>query len=587
MTRTATIDKPGAGARRGHGGVNALCHLPPGLVFSLLSPLLAAQPHLDDCIVSEVQPEAIDLDQPRHLLTRQGDLMIPQGARIGDIRIVRRPIFDLSDPEQDNVLYRALNALNTPTWESALRAQLVFRAGDRYQPELLAESERRLREREYLTAAWVGVTRVCGQELEVSVLVRDTWTLLPSVGASRSGGENTATTGISDPNFLGSGKNVGIGYRRDPDRTETSVFYDDPNVLGSHWQSGFAFDDRSDGHGRRVYVERPFYREEAHWRAGFSAEDDEREESRFVGAEAIADYRRRLENVSVDVGWRLAERGERQLRLLAGYRYEALAFARLPDEPALDALPTDRILSYPWIGFDYRENRFREMVNLTRLQRVEDVRDGFVWRTELGYSPTGLGATEDRVVLGMDFEDALLATETNFARYGVGQRGSYRLDERRFENLQGTLDVEYFHGGSVHWNSWYTQLSFTAAYNLTADQALLIGGDNGLRGYPSEYQQGNRRVLWTLERRYFPQWYPFKLFRLGGVLFTDVGRAWFHDNRSNGPDAGVLTDLGFGLRLASSRIEVQRILHLDFAFPLNGDDSIDSMQVLLRGRAEF
>lgn len=564
-----------------------------GLALAALAVLaescLAAEPETnrDNCVASEVQPEAIDLDKPRDQLARQSDLVIPEGARIGEIRILRRPIFDTSDPDQDNFLYRTLNTLNTPTWTSALRSQLVFEEGDLYQPGLISESERVLRQREYLTAAWVGVTRVCGDEVEVSVLTRDTWTLLPSVGLSRSGGENTSNIGLSDPNFIGSGKNVGISYEKDPDRTETSVFFDDPNVLGSHWQSGFSFEERSDGRGRSLYLERPFFSEATPWRFGISGLDDTREESRYVGAEAIADYRRKQEHFSIDGGWRLAERGSRQLRLLAGYRYDALEFERLPEEPNLDVLPEDRTLSYPWVGFDYRQNRFREMTNLTRLQRVEDVRDGFVWRTELGYSGSGLGATEDRVVLNMDFQDALLATETNYARYSLAQSGTYRMDEDRVENLSGTLGLEYFHGGSEQWNSWYTNLTFTAAHNLTADQQLLIGGDNGLRGYPSDYQQGNRRVLWTLERRYFPDWHPFKLFRLGGLIFTDVGRAWFTDGRNSGPDEGILRDVGFGLRLASSRIEVQRMLHLDFAFPLDGDDSIDEVQILVRGRSQF
>lgn len=556
-----------------------------GLVF--IGPCLGAELAGEDCVNSQVQPEGVDLDKPRDQLARQNDMMIPEGALIASVRIIRRPIFDTRDPDQNNTLYRTLNTLNTPTWESALRSQLVFEEGDVFDPGLISESERLLRQRDYLTAAWVGVTRVCGNEVEVSVLTRDTWTLFPSFGVSRSGGENTTNVGLSDPNFIGSGKNVGISYAKDPDRSETSLFFDDPNVFGSHWQAGFSFDERSDGRGRSAYLERPFYSELTNWRFGLSGVDDVREESRYVGAEAIADYRRSQEYFSIDGGWRLAERNDRQLRLLAGYRYDALDFGRLPNEATLDLLPEDRTLSYPWIGFDYRQNRFREMTNLTRLQRVEDVRDGFVWRTELGYSGTGLGATEDRVVLNMDFRDALLSTETNYASYELSQSGTYRLDEDRVENLLGTVSVQYFYGGSVRWNSWYTNLAFTAAHNLTADQQLLIGGESGLRGYPSEYQQGNRRVLWTLERRYFPDWHPFKLFRLGGVLFTDVGRAWFTDSGNNGPDEGVLKDVGFGMRLASSRIEVQRMLHLDFAFPLDGDDSIDEMQLLLRGRSQF
>jgi outer membrane protein assembly factor BamA len=552
----------------------------------LFSHDLAARPD-GDCIVSEVQPQTIDLDQPRDQLARQSDLVIPEGARIGRIRIIRRPIFDTSDPDQDNFLYRTLNALNTPTWESALRAQLVFSEGDLYQPGLLAEAERVLRQRQYLAAAWVGVTRICGNKLEVSVLARDTWTLLPTVGASRAGGENTTSTGLSDPNFLGSGKSLGVAYTESADRSQTSLDFDDPNVFGSHWQAGFSYASRSDGRGRSAYLERPFYSERTNWRFGLRGSEDVREQTVYVGAQAFADYRRRSEFASIDTGWRLAERNDRQLRLLTGYRYDAKEFERLPGQFDFSPFIENRTLSYPWIGFDYRENRFREMTNLTRLQRVEDVRDGFVWRTELGYSSTGFGATEDRAVLNMDFRDALLVTDTHYASYGFNQSGSWRFDEHRFENLVGTVSLEYFHGGSVAWNSWYTNLSFTAAHNLTLDQQLLIGGENGLRGYPNDYQQGNRRALWTLERRYFPDWYPFKLFRLGGVVFTDVGRAWFSDGRSNGPDQGVLTNAGFGLRLASSRIEVQRMLHLDLAFPLGADDRIDQVQILLRGRTRF
>ena len=101
---------------------------------------------------------------------------------------------------------------------------------------------------------------------------------------------------------------------------------------------------------------------------------------------------------------------------------------------------------------------------------MDDVRDGFVWRTEFGYSGSGLGATEDRVVLNMDFEDALHASETNYASYTLTQSGTYRLDEDRVENLLGTVSVQYFHGVSERWNSWYTNLAFTAAHNLTGVQ---------------------------------------------------------------------------------------------------------------------
>ncbi|TDT37050.1 surface antigen-like protein [Halospina denitrificans] len=539
------------------------------------------------CRESQVQPENIDLDQPRDQLARQSDLIIPPGATIGEVQVHNRPIFDTDKPGQDNALYRLLNWLNVPTWDSALASQLVFSEGDYYSQDDLSESERILRSRRYLTAAWVSPIRVCGDQVDVSVLARDTWTLFPSLGVSRSGGENTATVGVSDPNFLGSGKSLSISRTRDADRSTTSFVAHDPNLLGSRWEARLGYADRSDGRGRNLSIERPFYSEQALWSFGIQAAEDRREDALFFGGDKVSHFERDSSSASISYGTALSRSGMTQPRLLAGYRYEEQRFSPVEGRVAPDPFPDDRVLSYPWIGFQWRQNRFHETVNLTQLQRVEDVRDGIDFRTEFGYSAEGLGASEDRIVVQHHFSDSIVATRRSFADYRFSQSGHYRLDEDRVENLTATLQGRFFYGGVDRWSSWYSVLEFSAARNLTADQQMTLGGDNGLRGYPRHYQQGNRRFLGTLERRYFPDWHPFSLFRIGGVAFLDVGRAWFDDGRRNGPDEGVLTDLGVGLRLASSRIEVDRMLHLDFAVPLDGDDRIDGFQVLLRGRTRF
>jgi outer membrane translocation and assembly module TamA len=115
---------------------------------------------------------------------------------------------------------------------------------------------------------------------------------------------------------------------------------------------------------------------------------------------------------------------------------------------------------------------------------------------------------------------------------------------------------------------------------------LLLGGDNGLRGYPLRYQTGNQRALLTVEQRVYTDWYPFRLFRVGGAVFFDVGRAWGGDLR-NTENPGWLSDAGFGLRIVNCRSAFGNVLHADIAFPLNGDSNIHSMQFLLRSRATF
>lgn len=566
-------------------GVLALC---AALWLSSAEPAQGTGEYDEEaCRRGTQQPEDVDLDQPRQLRQHPHGLDIPPGTRIRDVRIHNRPIFDTSDPDEDGPVYRLLNWLNIPTWESALRSQLVFAEGEAYEPSKLNESERILRNRDYLTAAWISPTRLCGDEVEVSVLTRDTWTLFPTVGVSRSGGENQTALGLSDPNFLGSGKSVSVSRNRDADRIETSFSLFDPNVLGSRWQARLGYDERSDGRGRRVAVERPFFSEHALWSFGIDAGEEHLEESRFFGGDKVSRFQREVETAGIEYGRTLPGKDNDRLRLLAGYRYEAQSFSPIEGRDPPTPFPADRTLSYPWIGLQWQENRFHQSVNLTQLQRVEDIRNGVELRTEIGYSASDLGASDDRLVVSNVLSDALLADERRFADYQLSQSGHYRLDAGRAENLQATLQLRYFHADGTGRSGWFTRLRLSAAHNLTADRQLTLGGDNGLRGYPRHYQEGSRRFLWTVERRYYPDWHPFKLFHVGGVLFADAGRAWFPGSRPNGPDGGVLKDVGFGLRLASNRIEVGRMLHLDFAFPLDGDDSIDDFQVLLRGRTSF
>jgi hemolysin activation/secretion protein len=115
---------------------------------------------------------------------------------------------------------------------------------------------------------------------------------------------------------------------------------------------------------------------------------------------------------------------------------------------------------------------------------------------------------------------------------------------------------------------------------------LTLGGDSGLRGYPSRQESGDRRVLFTAEQRFYSDWYPFRLVRLGGALFYDAGRAW------GGPfdsDANLhwLSDVGFGIRILSARSSGGTTLHLDFAFPLKRADGVRSYQFSFMSKTGF
>ena len=119
-------------------------------------------------------------------------------------------------------------------------------------------------------------------------------------------------------------------------------------------------------------------------------------------------------------------------------------------------------------------------------------------------------------------------------------------------------------------SKFFALVAGTMTEALDAENQLLLGGDNGLRGYPLRYQAGTSRALLTLEQRYYTGWYPFHLFHVGAAAFFDMGRTWGTD--VTGADSlGLLKDVGIGLRFGSSRSSFGNVIHVDLAFPLDGD----------------
>jgi hemolysin activation/secretion protein len=129
-------------------------------------------------------------------------------------------------------------------------------------------------------------------------------------------------------------------------------------------------------------------------------------------------------------------------------------------------------------------------------------------------------------------------------------------------------------------------VSATAGQELDLDNPVRLGGDTGLRGYPLRYQNGESKLLVTVEQRYFTDWYPLRLVRVGAAIFADVGRVW-GPNPVGEERKGWLADVGFGLRLALTRSASRKVIHVDVAFPLGGDTTIDDVQFLLESRRSF
>jgi hypothetical protein len=334
--------------------------------------------------------------------------------------------------------------------------------------------------------------------------------------------------------------------------------------------------DASDGETSALRLNRPFYSLDTRRAGGVSLFDGRLNEPRYVLGDEIGEFEHSAEHHELQLGVSRGLSGRWVRRYTAGLSYERDQFAILPDVDPGGPLPEDRELFYPWLGFEIVEDRYEERHNQDQIRRTEDVLLGFAAGARLGYASDSLGSDRDAWIAQLWAQDGL-DLRPGHTVYGT-IAASGRLEDGSLANGVLAAEARYYWQTSER-SKFYLDLSGALTEDLDAERQLLLGGDNGLRGYPLRYQAGTSRALLT-------DWYPFHLFYVGAAVFFDVGRTWGTDI-TGAESLGWLRDVGIGLRLGSSRSSFGNVIHIDLAFPLDGDADIDEVQLLVKTKARF
>ena len=479
-------------------------------------------------------------------------------------------------------MFRLANALHINSRRGVIRRQLLFESGEPVSLRLIEETERLLRGNGYLYEVDIRPLAYRDGVVDIEVKTRDTWSLDVGISASRAGGENKGGTSLKEENLLGTGISVGISYTSDVDRKGTTFDLADRSLFGSRGTVAYSYADNDDGNAQSFSLQRPFYALDARWAAGMSASESNGVASLYNAGVAVSGYRQLSNAAEAFGGWSAGLVNGWTRRYSAGLIYESNAYLLEPGQAPPERLPSDLDLAGPFVRFELVEDAFRTDVNLNLIGRVEDFAMGLQARLQLGRALAELGSTRNAWLYSASVSNGYDVTKDSFLLSSLGTSGRYAEEG---ENQFVSFSTRYYHRQGRRL-VYYAAFSADAAHNPDVPGPLQIGGDNGLRGYPLRYQAGELRVLGTLEARAYTDWYPLRLFRVGGAMFYDVGRAWKGENQ-NTVNGGWLNDVGFGLRLLSARTSKGNVLHADVAFPLNPDPSIDKVQFLVRTRVSF
>lgn len=535
------------------------------------------------------------------------DELESQGAVIGAIGIINGNVFDTSDPKEDRALFRLANSLRFHTRQDVIRRQLLFKSGSRLSVRLIQESERILRSNHYIYDAKIVPVNYHDGVVDLEVRTRDVWTLKPGISFGRSGGQNSTRFELEESNLLGWGKEITFSHDSNVDRAETMVRYTDPQVFGSWVGLTAGYSSNSDGQERELSLSRPFYAFDTRRAAGISGLDWDRVDSLYNLGEVVEKFAHAQKRFQVFGGYSKGVTNGWVQRLTYGVAYESDTFTAIPDPLSAPVLPENRKFVYPFVGYDWVQERFEKRHNQSQIGRTEDVFTGAFLRTFLGLAGTAFGSDRNALMLGLQgggsFESADASTTLL-----LSSQGAARIESGALRNASLQTDARFY------WRMTERQLLFGAltgvvTKDLDEDQQLVLGGDEpglrnpvlegpglraplirpdivSLRGYPLRYQDGASMALLTVEHRYYTPWYLFRILYVGGAAFADVGRTWGRGTTGAASD-GLLKDVGFGLRLGNSRSAFGSVIHVDLAFPIGGPSNIDKVQFIVETKASF
>ncbi len=507
-----------------------------------------------------------------------------QGARIGSVTLRIQPIFDPDKPGEKKAIFRLADRWHIDTRESAIRAQLLFSSGDPYSRRVLDETERNLRDLRFIREPVICVVGYHDGLVDLEVVTHDVWTLNPGVSYGRAGGKDSGSIQLEELNLLGYGKHVAIDYSNNVDRSSYTLKWQDPNVGGSRWRNTITVTDSDDGNGATFELGRPFFSLDTRWSTGLSFESDDSIESVYRLGHQVAEYRRDAKNGDIHYGWSRGLQDGWTRRSIAGLRYDQAQYAEEPGSTAPAALPADRKLTYPYLRIEAIQDDFQTTRNLDLIARTEDLQFGTRYALELGWASTAYGSDRNAAILRAEASRGFrLRGDRSLFLTGALQS---RVESGSAQDALLSGELRFYRQTSPR-STFFTSLTGQVGHNLDADHELVLGGEDGLRGYPLRYQTGDGRALLTVEQRIYTKRSLWKIADIGGAVFFDMGRTW--GNSAFGPteSQGLLKDIGFGLRLGNSRSALGNVLHLDIAFPLDGDSTISDVQFLVRTKRTF
>jgi hypothetical protein len=468
---------------------------------------------------------------------------------IDTVIVVTHDVFDQREAD-GNLVFALANALRFKTRPETVRRELLFRAGDEYDPDRIAESERNLRRLGIFREVTIDTFRLAGQ-LAVRVETRDGWSTQLRLNGRSTGGEFTWSAGLFERNFLGTAALVGASYRDDPDRTALTLRARIDRLLGTRGLLDASYDDRSDGGIAQWLVGVPFraYQD----RRGFelSGEAGAHRVLRFRNGSLADSLERRasVHRLVVAAAPYTSARGYLRVGVAAQFKRETYTpFVRAPEDSSSATLG---------VKVEWLKARFLVLTHYNAFAREEDLDLSTRGRLLIWVAPSAFGYPDFGIGPELEFHTGA-AVGSGFARLRL--RANALFTDQAIDSARVWTAVTL---GARSFGRQATVVHLEAAVQrgLPPGSEIDLGHGVGPRAFGSHAFSGDRSVWATLEHRWFAWDEVAGLLGLGFAAFVDYGGAWYGDQ-----PARLGGNVGLGLRVGATRATGSNVGRIDLAY---------------------
>lgn len=481
--------------------------------------------------------------------------------RVGTITVRVTPLFDAAEVSRGG-FYRIAEKLQVNSRETLIREFLLFQEGDELDDAKLHETERNLRQLDFLRSVSVTAGPSHDGVVDVVVDTEDAWTTDIDADYSNEGDQATYSLGVKQKNLFNRGGDIELRDAKGLFRHTSSVEVADPEMFGPYWNADALVSVNSDGNEEKLSIERPLYSYATPYTFNASFDHLLQDARTFQSGEIDSAFRQMHREWTVQGGRVVRATPEAMSRLLAGADFLDDSFRAIQG-----AAPSMRHFRYLEIGADRTRFNVVSLDHVDYGMRRQDFNLGAHASLFAAVSPptSGQGVvwrlrSDDSYGYAFGSDSFLLTHVTATTRIGATNRNAIVSDDTRFVV---TLPAE-------HPQAFVARGRVDIGWDLDRDLQFFADAQNGLRAYPNFAFEGTRRIILNVEHRLFLGRELLQMIEPGVAVFVDTGEAVngeFSRHR-------LRTDFGFGLRCGIARLD-STMLRLDVSYAINSSPTGD------------